>query len=76
MQSGKGSQGSQKRWFKDTLKTSLKAFGINPDTWETAAQDRTAWRSSLRKGAAANEASRKLSAEQKREARKAETKIP
>lgn len=37
MWSGKRSQLGQKKRSKDTLKTSLKSFGIVPDTWETSA---------------------------------------
>ena len=70
IQQGRRSQGGQKKRFKDSLKTSLKAFDINTDTWEAAAQDRIAWRSSLRKGAAACEASKKAAAEQRRQTRK------
>ena len=70
IQQGRRSQGGQKKRFKDSLKTSLKAFDINTDTWEVAVQDRIAWRSSLRKGAAACEASKKAAAEQRRQTRK------
>ena len=37
LQQGKRTQGGQRKRFKDTLKASLKAFSINPDTWEEAA---------------------------------------
>jgi exonuclease III len=71
---GKRSQGGQKKRFKDTLKTSLKAFNIEIDTWETSSLDRNAWRTSLRKGAKKCETVRKELAEQRRQARK--TQLP
>ena len=37
LQQGKRSHGGQKKRFKDTLKTSLKAFAITPDSWEQTA---------------------------------------
>ena len=58
LQQGKRSHGGQKKRFKDTLKTSLKAFVINPDSWELAAADRLNWRSAVHKGAELHEMSR------------------
>ena len=40
LQQGKRSHGGQKKRFRDTLKTSLKAFAITPDSWEQTAMDR------------------------------------
>lgn len=54
----------QKKRFKDTLKTSLKSFGV--DTWDAAAQNRIARPTTLRKGAEAYEESRTLDAEQRK----------
>lgn len=54
------------RCFKDAFKTSLKSVRIDPDTWEVASQDQTAWRTTLRKGAATYGESRTLAAEQRR----------
>ena len=51
LQEGRRTQGGQRKRFKDTLKASLKAFSINPDTWEEAATDRPGWRSLTLKGA-------------------------
>lgn len=65
MQNSKRSQGCQKKCFKETLKTSLKSFGTDPDTWESAAQHQTARRKTIRKGAATYEESRTLVAEQR-----------
>ena len=47
LQDGKRSLGAPKKRFKDTLKASLKAFGINPVSWEQAAADRTKWRAAV-----------------------------
>ena len=71
LQQGKRSYGGQKKHFKDTLKTSLKAFAITPDSWEQTAMDRAMWRSSVHKGSKICEANRTAAAEQRRQARKA-----
>ena len=55
---GKCCQGGQKRRFKDYLKTSLKMFEIDLDTWELTAQSAHWWRSKLKAGAATCEAAR------------------
>ena len=68
---GRRSQGGQKKRFKDTLKTSLKSFGIDHDIWENTAQDRSTWRSFIRKGATSYETSRREEAQQRRLDRKA-----
>src|SRR5579871_4304654 len=70
IQNGRRSQGGQKKRFKDTLKTSLKSFGIDHDTWENTAQDRTTWRSFIRKGATLYETSQRVAAQQRRMDRK------
>ena len=67
---GKRSPGGQKKRFKDTLKVSLKSFDIKPDTWETQALNRPAWRSCVSKGATAYEKRRIAEAQSKRELRK------
>ena len=36
--------------YKDTCKRDLKALGINTDTWEAAAADRSAWKQEVHKG--------------------------
>ena len=41
---GKRSHGSQKKWYKDILKASLKDFNIPTESWEQIAQDRAKWR--------------------------------
>ena len=63
LQQGKRTKGGQRKRFKDCLKSSLKAFNIDP-------QDRTTWRSITHKGAALCEGSRTLAAQEKRHARK------
>ena len=76
LQQGKRSHGGQKKRFKDTLKTSLKAFAITPDSWEQTAMDRAMWRSSEHKGSKICEANRTAAAEQRRQARKARASNP
>ncbi|VDL88732.1 unnamed protein product [Schistocephalus solidus] len=67
---GSRRQGGQKRRYKDTLKTSLKQLQINSATWEDLAQDRPAWRRSVKTGSAIYEANRIAAAKAKRAARK------
>ena len=71
LQAGACSRGGQKKRFKDTLKASLKDFGIDHNSWETLAQNRPAWRGAITKGAAAYETQRTETAQVKRAARKA-----
>ena len=56
LQIGKRSLGGQKKWYKDTLKASHKDFNIPTESWEQIAQDRTKWRSLIRRGGGENEA--------------------
>ena len=51
LQVGKRSHAGQKKWYKDTLKASLKDFNISTESWEQIAQDRTKWRGLIRRGA-------------------------
>ena len=44
LQNGKRSEGGQKPQYKNTLMTSLKAFAIQPESWETTRQDHSVWR--------------------------------
>ena len=67
---GARSHGGQKKRFKDTLKASLKDFGIDHNSWETTAQNRAAWRRAINKGAAAYESRRLETAKSKRATRK------
>ena len=74
---GKRSAGGQKQRYKDRLKVALKDLGIDPNTWETLAQDRSAWRSHVHSGAEDVEKHRIAVAQKKRELRKSkETSSP
>ncbi|VDL93500.1 unnamed protein product [Schistocephalus solidus] len=55
---------------KDTLKKSLNQLQINSMTWEDLAQDRPAWRRSVKTGSAIYETNRIAAAKAKRAARK------
>ena len=68
---GKRSRGAPKKRFKDTLKSSLKAFQLDPDVWESLAKDRGKWRSKVHKGAKLSEQRKIATAQAKRTARKA-----
>ena len=70
LKEGKRSHGGQRKRYKDTLKASLKCCGINPDTWEITAQDRSAWRTVAMSGVSGYEASRVDKQRQKRQRRK------
>lgn len=67
---GSRSRGGQKKRYKDSLKVSTKLFHIEPDTWEDLALDRSAWRSSVKRGAKLHEENRISLAKQKRAKRK------
>ena len=71
LQTGVRCHGDQKKRFKDTLKASMKDIGVDHNSWETLAQDRSAWRNAIHKGAAAYEQQRIETAKTKRAARKA-----
>jgi len=62
--------------YKDACKRDLKACCITAETWETLAEDRTAWRQSIHRGIEAAEESRSGHATQKRSMRKARAAIP
>ncbi|VDL89953.1 unnamed protein product [Schistocephalus solidus] len=66
---GSHRQGGQLRPYKDTPKISLKQLQIYPVTWEDFAWNRTAWRSTLKTGAAIYEANRITAAKAKRAAK-------
>ena len=76
LQRGKRSQGGQKKRFKDMLKSSLKSFNIDHNSWEKLAQDRGKWQSAVHNGAKAYEASRMDAAKGKRQTRKNRTTNP
>ena len=75
LQLGKRTKGGQRKRFKDSLKSSLKDFNIDTETWEEMATDRATWRSLMHKGAALSERNRTLAAEEKRRARKLRASI-
>ena len=60
LQLGKRTKGGQRKRFKDSLKSSLKDFNIDTETWEEMATDRATWRSLMHKGAALSERNRTL----------------
>jgi len=68
---GKCSVGGQKKRYKDSLKVSVKSFGICDNTWESLAKNRSAWRAGIINGARNAEDRRLNEAEIKRTARKA-----
>ena len=71
LKEGKRSRGCPKKRYKDSLKSSLKAFDIEVESWESDAQDRQRWRSQVASGAQRAESRRTTIAQQKRAARKA-----
>ena len=56
---------------KDSLKVSVKDFGICDNSWETLAKNRSAWRAGITSGAHSAEARRMDETEKKRAAQKA-----
>ena len=44
---GKRFMGGHFKHYKDSLKVSLKNFGIDPDKWESVAMERATWRSAI-----------------------------
>ena len=71
LQVGKRSKGRPRKRYKDSLKSSLKAFSISTESWESDAQDRLQWRSHITSGARRAELTRTSAAQEKRAARKA-----
>ena len=67
---GARSREVQKKRFKDTLKASLKDFGIDHNSWEMTSQNCAAWRGVINKGAAAYDSRRLKTAKSKRATRK------
>ena len=76
LQEGKRSLGAPKKRFKDTLKASLKAFGINHVSWEQAAAERPNWRAAVHSGACRHEQMKKTDAERRRQERKDKALLP
>ena len=65
---GKRSAGGQKKRYKDSLKVSLRGFGICDNTWETLAKSLTERCARITNGACDAEARRLDEAEKKRDA--------
>uniref|UniRef100_A0A0L8I1Z2 C2H2-type domain-containing protein n=1 Tax=Octopus bimaculoides TaxID=37653 RepID=A0A0L8I1Z2_OCTBM len=70
LQHGKRSLGGQRKPFKDSLKVSLKAFKIDPSSWEQTALDRTKWRAAVHNGARQCESDKKAASEKRKQNRK------
>ena len=68
--SGKRSVGGQRKRFKDSLKTSLKAMNIDWESWESHALDRPHWRHLVCTGSKTSEQSRVAAAREKSATRK------
>ena len=51
----KHSHGGQKKWFNDTLKMSMKSFGITPNSLQYLAKDKDKWHEVVKCGAKACE---------------------
>ena len=64
------SRGGQKKRFKDTLKSSLKAFSIDDDSWQLLSSDRDQWRGIVHDGASQAKRAQATKAVQARQARK------
>ena len=59
-----------KNYMRSLINYDMKCCGINPDTWETTAQDRSAWRAAVSTGVSGFEARRVQENMQKRQRRK------
>ena len=71
---GKRPTGRPQLRYKDVCKRDLKAMGINLNTWETVASDRTAWRQTVQKGIFQHEETLAQQSEAKRQRRKAQNR--
>ena len=74
--SGTRSRGGPKRRYRDQLKSSLLRCAIDPDSWETLAEDRQRWRRAVREGSSRLEADRRREAEDRRQRRKERLLLP
>ena len=73
---GERARGRPTLRYKDTLKASLKCFGIDDSSWQALATDRVAWRAAIHQGAKSSEAGRITRLENKRVARKLKESQP
>ena len=69
--SGDRNRGGQRKRYKDTLKQTLKMTGIDTETWQELAKNRTGWRQAVKKGVRSFEAERLKARADKRQKRKA-----
>ena len=70
LSTGNRSRGRPIQRYKDTLKAALKKCNIDPASWEVLAQDRSAWRSLVKRGISDYEQQFIVQAENKRARRK------
>ena len=68
--SGHRNRGAPKKRYKDTLKSSLHACGIDPKNWSSLALDREEWRHTVKEGVKSYEKARSARVEAKRQRRK------
>ena len=66
LSTGNRSRGRPIQRYKDTLKAALKKCNIDPASWEVLAQDRSAWRSLVKRGISDYEQQFIVQAENKR----------
>ncbi|KAI8496700.1 hypothetical protein Bbelb_253550 [Branchiostoma belcheri] len=76
LESGTRPRGAPKRRFHDQLKATLLCCGIDHYNWETLAEDRTAWRSTVAQGTTYMETQRRMTAEAKRRKRQERLLLP
>ena len=76
LESGHRSRGGKMKRFKNGLKATQKSSGINLETWEADAHDRTKWREICYSGVATFEAERLAKLEDRRYQRKDRTHDP
>ena len=74
--SGHRNRGAPKKRYKDTLKSSLHACGIDTKNWSSLALDREEWRHTVRKGVETFEKARSARVEAKRQRRKERESMP
>lgn len=73
---GQRSSGRPKLRFKDSCKKDMKECSIDPNSWESLADDRQVWKLAVRQGTSRAEAERKEYAVQKRSRRKQRQQHP
>ena len=71
LSSGARSRGGQRKRYKDTPKQTLTMTGIDTETWQELAENRTGWSQAVKKGLRSFEAERLKARADKRQKRKA-----